>query len=548
MQEGLKAPAIQFLPPQLANQIAAGEVIERPASVVKELLENALDAGAHRIDIELLSGGMEGIRITDDGAGIASDEILMAISRHATSKIHALDDLLSLSSLGFRGEALASICSVSQWEITSRQHEQVSAGQLDYQSGEEVRSANHPAGTTVSIRKLFYNTPARRKFLKAERTEYRHCDDVIRRMALARFDVGFYVRHNGRQVHRLPAVNDDIGQTRRVAKICGESFIHNSLVIDIPRSDMRLWGWISKPEFSRQQTDLQYFYINGRVIRDRVVNHAIRIAYQGQLPPGRHAAYVLHLQLDPAQVDINVHPAKHEVRFRETRLIHDFITRSLRDSLVNGIGLPSSGIRYEVSTATTYAQNELHESQQGYQHNSQNLPHHAQTIFLHQRYAITRAADDTLLFDLPRMLAVMNSQKWQYDYQQNNITCKPLLIPVRLSLDSKRATAYEEKRVTLEKLGFDVTQTAPLEIMLRRAPTFLQAYDYKNLLYGMLDSDTAGDLFETLQQLLNEQQVDLAKVQMDTCVDAYQAAPEFYCDCVKSISENDLLSLMHKAR
>jgi len=328
MQEGLKYPSIHFLSPRLANQIAAGEVIERPASVVKELLENALDANAKRIDIELQLGGIEAIRVTDDGEGIYQDELPLAVSRHATSKISELDDLLNLSSLGFRGEALASICSVSKWEITSRQADAEMASQISSATETTVLEANHSKGTTVSVRKLFHNTPARRKFLRAERTEFRHCDDVIRRMALARFDVGFFVKHNGRLVHRLPAVIDDIGQTRRVAQLCGESFINNSLVIDFPRRDMRLWGWISKPEFSRQQADLQYFYINGRVIRDRVVNHAIRIAYQHLLLPGRQAAYVLHLEIDPASVDINVHPTKHEVRFRETRLVHDFITHT----------------------------------------------------------------------------------------------------------------------------------------------------------------------------------------------------------------------------
>jgi DNA mismatch repair protein MutL len=547
MQEGLKSRAIQFLPDQLANQIAAGEVIERPASVVKELLENALDAGATRIDIELLSGGMEGIRVTDNGAGIVSTELPLAISRHATSKISVLDDLLSLTSLGFRGEALASICSVSQWEITSRQREQAAAGRISYETGDQVRQDNHPAGTTVAIRKLFYNTPARRKFLKAERTEFRHCDDVIRRMALARFDVGFYVRHNGRQVHRLPVVNDDIGQTRRVAKLCGENFIHNALVIDIPRSDIRLWGWISKPEFSRQQTDLQYFYINGRVVRDRVVNHAIRVAYQDKLPPGRHAAYVLHLEIDPAMVDINVHPAKYEVRFSETRLVHDFITRSLKEALAQSAQLPGTVHAYRKDdSAAQYGA--IGEVDIAYQQVDQAAYQQGHTIFLHQRYAIIKDDNLALVIDLPALLAIKNTQKWREAYQQEAMTCKPLLIPETLCLTTAQVRAYEQKQSLLEKLGFDITQSGPTEIMLRHVPTFLQMYDFKSLLLSMLENGSSSELFAWLQSILSAQDIELAKVEIKACLDAYHSNETAYQQCVHTISEQDLLSLMQKNR
>ncbi|WP_342754704.1 DNA mismatch repair endonuclease MutL [Pantoea sp. MBD-2R] len=319
---------IQVLPPQLANQIAAGEVVERPASVVKELVENSLDAGATRIDIEIDKGGAKLIRIRDNGSGIGKDELAMALARHATSKITSLDDLEAIVSLGFRGEALASISSVSRLTLTSRTEAQTEAWQA-YAEGREmdvtVKPAAHPVGTTLEVLDLFYNTPARRKFMRTEKTEFNHIDEIIRRIALARFDVAFSLTHNGKLIRQYRGVSDTTQRERRLGSICGTAFLTHALAIEWQHGDLSLRGWVADPAGSRAVSELQYCYVNGRMMRDRLINHAIRQAYQDKLGDDHQPAYVLYLEIDPHQVDVNVHPAKHEVRFHQSRLVHDFI-------------------------------------------------------------------------------------------------------------------------------------------------------------------------------------------------------------------------------
>lgn len=319
---------IQVLPPQLANQIAAGEVVERPASVVKELVENSLDAGATRIDIDIEKGGAKLIRIRDNGCGINKDELAMALARHATSKITTLDDLEAIISLGFRGEALASISSVSRLILTSRTEAQSEAWQA-YAEGRDqavtVKPAAHPVGTTLEVLDLFYNTPARRKFMRTEKTEFTHIDEVIRRIALARFDVAISLTHNGKLVRQYRGVSESSQRERRVAAICGTAFMTHALAIEWQHGELSLRGWVADPVGSKALTELQYCYVNGRMMRDRLINHAIRQAYQDKLGEQHQPAYVLYLEIDPHQVDVNVHPAKHEVRFHQSRLVHDFI-------------------------------------------------------------------------------------------------------------------------------------------------------------------------------------------------------------------------------
>jgi DNA mismatch repair protein MutL len=319
---------IQVLPPQLANQIAAGEVVERPASVVKELVENSLDAGATRIEIDIEKGGAKLIRIRDNGCGIGKDELAMALARHATSKITTLDDLEAIISLGFRGEALASISSVSRLILTSRTEAQSEAWQA-YAEGRDqtvsVKPAAHPVGTTLEVLDLFYNTPARRKFMRTEKTEFTHIDEVIRRIALARFDVAISLSHNGKLVRQYRGVSDNTQRERRVAAICGTAFMTHALAIEWQHGELSLRGWVADPVGSKALTELQYCYVNGRMMRDRLINHAIRQAYQDKLGDQHQPAYVLYLEIDPHQVDVNVHPAKHEVRFHQSRLVHDFI-------------------------------------------------------------------------------------------------------------------------------------------------------------------------------------------------------------------------------
>ncbi|QPI43643.1 MULTISPECIES: DNA mismatch repair endonuclease MutL [Pectobacterium] len=339
---------IQVLPPQLANQIAAGEVVERPASVVKELVENSLDAGATRIDIDIERGGAKLIRIRDNGSGIGKDELTLALARHATSKIATLDDLEAIVSMGFRGEALASISSVSRLTLTSRTAEQSEAWQA-YAEGRDmavtVKPAAHPVGTTLEVLDLFYNTPARRKFMRTEKTEFTHIDEVVRRIALARFDVAITLHHNGKLIRQYRAAPDKSQYERRLGNICGATFLQHALAVSWQHGDLTIHGWVADPVGAKQLPDMQYCYVNQRMMRDRLINHAIRQAYQDQLSDDQQPAYVLYLEIDPHQVDVNVHPAKHEVRFHQARLVHDFIYQAvmsvLQQASTPGLGMTS---------------------------------------------------------------------------------------------------------------------------------------------------------------------------------------------------------------
>ena len=329
---------INILPPQLANQIAAGEVVERPASVVKELVENSLDAGATQIEIEIEKGGSQLIKIRDNGCGIAKQDLVLALARHATSKISSLEDLEAILSLGFRGEALASISSVSRLLLTSRPEGQAEAWQAYAQGREmavDIQPASHPVGTTIEVNNLFFNTPARRKFLRTDKTEFQHIDEVVRRIALAKPHVSFTLSHNGKIVRQYrKAVDNSIEQKqKRVAVICGEQFIQHANYLDWQHGDLHLHGWIGSPELARPQNDLCYSYVNGRMMRDKTINPAIRQAYGEHIAQGDYPAFVLFLDLDPTHVDVNVHPAKHEVRFHQGRLVHDFILQGVLQAL-----------------------------------------------------------------------------------------------------------------------------------------------------------------------------------------------------------------------
>ena len=331
--------AIKRLPARLANQIAAGEVVERPASVLKELLENSLDAGANRVDIDIEAAGTRLIRLRDDGRGIAQDDLTLALDRHATSKIASLEDLERVGSFGFRGEALASIGAVAQLKLTSNTRADSGRGHSATCSGRDmsvaVAPSAHPRGTTVEVRDLFFNTPARRKFLRTQRTEFNHLEETFKRMALARFEVHFTLRHNGRSLHELRRCADAADRLRRVALLCGAGFVEHAIGIEREAPGLKLRGWVAQPSFSRSQADLQHFFVNGRYIRDKLVAHAVRQAFADVLYHGRHPAFVLYLELDPGEVDVNVHPSKHEVRFRDGRSVHRFIYSTLHKALAD---------------------------------------------------------------------------------------------------------------------------------------------------------------------------------------------------------------------
>lgn len=325
---------IHALDPRLINQIAAGEIIERPASMLKELIENALDAGATSIDIEVENAGVKRLKITDNGHGILKQDLAMALSRHATSKIENLNDLEQIATLGFRGEALPSIASVTRMTIRSRESKADQAWMVSSDGNNKTTEPTpvaHPVGTSIETRDLFYNTPARRKFLRTDNTEFKHLDQVVRRMALSRFDVAFKLSNNGRVVLHLPSVPAD--DARRLKMVCGDNVPDNSVYFDEQREGMRLSGWAGLPSFSRSQADMQYFFLNGRLIRDKTIVHAVRLGYRDVLFHGRHPVYVLYLEMDPAGVDVNVHPTKHEVRFRESRSVHGFVFRALQNQV-----------------------------------------------------------------------------------------------------------------------------------------------------------------------------------------------------------------------
>ena len=326
---------IRILSAQLANQIAAGEVVERPASVVKELLENAIDAGATKVDIELEKAGVQWIRVRDNGCGIVRDELPLALARHGTSKIAISDDLFRIATLGFRGEALASISSVAKVVLTSHQVHEDSAWQLSSEPGLEasLKPASHPFGTSVSVSDLFFNVPVRRKFLRSETTEFSHIEELVKRLALSHFEVGFSLKHNGKLIWQTPPALSQLAQEQRLSELLGKSFLANVLFVELTVGDLHLKGWLGLPTYARSQADQQYFYVNQRMVRDKVVNHAVRQAYQDVLYGQRQPVFVLYFQCDPTAVDVNVHPTKQEVRFRDSRLIHDFIASTLTEAI-----------------------------------------------------------------------------------------------------------------------------------------------------------------------------------------------------------------------
>ena len=338
--------AIQILPPILANQIAAGEVVERPASIVKECVENSIDAGATLIEITIEKGGHKRIVIKDNGKGIPKDELQLALARHATSKISDIDDLQHIMSLGFRGEALASISSVSRLRLLSKPEGQEQAW-LVYSEGREqtvqFEPVAHPKGSTVDIQDLFYNTPARRKFLKAEKTEFSHIDELIKRVALSKPEIGFKLIHNQKTVRHFPAVKEAV---KRIDAVCGKTFSSECVALDTAYGNITIQAWLTKPLHHRSTNDLQYTFVNGRMMRDKLINHAIKQAYEGLISPQSYPGYVVFVQVPAADVDVNVHPAKHEVRFVQARTVHDFIYQSVSDALQAGFS-DAAAINYD---------------------------------------------------------------------------------------------------------------------------------------------------------------------------------------------------------
>lgn len=509
---------IHILSQQLANQIAAGEVIERPASVVKELLENSLDAGATQIIVEIEKGGAQLIRIIDNGYGIHPDDLGLAIARHGTSKIADFSDLERIESLGFRGEALASICSVSRMHLSSCQQFQSSGWQIAAEASKvttEIKPVAHPIGTTISIHELFFNTPARRKFLRSEKTEFNHIEEIVKRLALSRFDLRIQLQHNQRKILTLAVAETELAKEHRLAKLCGQSFVANAIKIEVSSNDLQLSGWLSLPNYTLNQTTLQYFYVNGRIVRDKIVTHAIRQAYADLIPTGRQPAFVLFLQLDPALVDVNVHPTKHEVRFREARLVHDFVVRAVKQCLQNKELINNDLTQPEITPAkTAYQEYPLNKSQYNTQVKEQLDDY---MTFIHEakvdtpytnELSIPRAENYSKLFgnalalvldhfiisEKPDCLVLTNAetaqkqiviQKFMQEYQQQNIITQPLLFPETLSFpgDKSSLALYVD---LLDNLGFEIESFGPELWLLRKVPKLLGVLPWQTVFNSVL--------------------------------------------------------------
>jgi len=507
------------LPNHLVNQIAAGEVVERPSSVVKELIENSLDAGASKIRVEIELGGTRRIRVSDDGGGIPPDQLGLALSTHATSKISSLEDLEGVASLGFRGEALASISSVGRVRIASRPDDQQSGVELEAEGGvaSEPRPVGMPVGTVVEVRELFYNTPARRKFLRTERTEFNHIDELVRRMALANMEVAFELVHNGRAVRRLPPAGGETGSIRRVGEVCGDDFVDQAMSIESEHAGLRLSGWIARPSFSRSQTDLQFFFVNGRLVRDRLVAHAIRQAYRDVLFHGRHPAFVLKLDIDPHRVDVNVHPQKTEVRFRDGRLVHDFlfstINRALADtrpgqsagsparmesprgeaglagangSVQGGLGLSvaDSMARYNQLTSTRGPE---HGSVNGSDDSGNDIPPLGFALAqVHGVFVLAQNAHGLIVVDMHAAHERIVYEQLKLTWADDRVRSQRLLVPERLAVSRREVNALEAHGAGLQRLGFDLGLAGPETVLIRAVPTLLARADTLGLVRDVL--------------------------------------------------------------
>lgn len=535
---------IRLLPDTLINQIAAGEVVERPSSVVKELVENALDAGARRIDIDLEEGGIRLIRIRDDGSGIASEDLPLAVARHATSKISSLDDLEQVATLGFRGEALPSIASVSRFSLSSKPLASNQGARLEIEGGTlgSVAPHPHPTGTTIEVRDLFYNVPARRKFLRAERTEWGHVEEWLRSLALARPQVELRISHNGKLSKHYRPVADEFERIKRVSEALTEEFVTNCLSLDQTAADLRLHGWLGLPTASRSSADQQYFYVNGRAVKDRTVAHAVRQAYADVLFHGRYPAFVLFLELDPRRVDVNVHPAKQEVRFRDGRLVHDFVYRTLHEALAStraGSAPIETAASSEVAgsshyrswppavqpsmslpvreTIASYAA--LYRTPEVAAAAPSVMPATNETISpplgfalaqLHGVFILAENEQGLVLVDMHAAHERITYERLKAAQEGEGIRSQPLLVPLQLAVAEREADIAEQYADTLLELGFELRRTAPQVISVREIPMLLADLDPRDLVLDVLNDLREHGNSRVIEQARNELLATLA--------------------------------------
>ena len=550
---------IQLLPDQLISQIAAGEVVERPASALKELLENSLDAGSTDIQVALQQGGIKQMRISDNGAGIAKDELALALTRHATSKIATLEDLESVASLGFRGEALASIASISRTQLLSRQSAAPHAWRIASEGSEisAIEPAALDAGTIVEVSDLYFNTPARRKFLKTEATEFGHCEDVFSRMALSRPDVAFMLQHNGRALSRYMASQPE----RRFAEVLGSEFAAESISLDESAAGLRIWGFAAKPTFNRSSRDTQYVYVNGRFVRDKLIAHAIRQAYQDVLHHDRHPAFVLFLELDPTLVDVNVHPAKTEVRFRDAQSMHRFIFHSLHKALSAPTGVSNATSATQAGynpfapqqvSATNYPSfqsqmrlgaaepNSFYETlycarptavsdrsptaqyaspvcyapelsdENTVQAQADEHPLGFAVAQIHGVYVLAQNAQGLVVVDMHAAHERIMYEKLKNALDSQAVAMQPLLLPVSFHADKLEVATVQEAQnandSSLQQLGFDIAVLSPTTLAIRAVPALLQQADVvqlaRDVLHDLREYGASRALTEQRNELL----------------------------------------------
>ncbi len=484
--------AIRVMPELLVSQIAAGEVVERPASVLKELLENSLDALATELQVTLEAGGVKRVQVDDDGAGIAADDLALALARHATSKIGSLDDLESVGTLGFRGEALAAIAAVARVELVSRARGTAHAWSVTAEGGAPgaARPAARAPGTTVSVADLYFNTPARRKFLRTEATEFGHCDEAFRRIALARPEIAFTLKHNGRvSLHLKPQE-----LAARAGALLGPEFSAASVVVDAQAGPLRLHGLAGTPQAARNRADAQYFFVNGRYVRDRLLAHAVREAYRDTLHGERQPAFVLHLELDPRGVDVNVHPAKTEVRFRDARAVHQFVFHALQRALApSAAAAPVSYASVSAPGPAIQAALAMHEPAMAYRPAPAPLPVSEKApplgyalAQLHGVYILAQNEAGLVLVDMHAAHERILMEKMKLGLDAGAIERQSLLVPAVFRAEALDVATAEENRAALEKLGLELSVAGPNELAARAAPALLAGGDVPGLARALL--------------------------------------------------------------
>ena len=561
---------IQQLPDHLINQIAAGEVIDRPSSIVKELLENSIDAGATQIDIELENGGVRLIKIRDNGSGIVADEMTLALSRHATSKIASLDDLTDVRTMGFRGEALSSIAAVSRLTLTSRTEGSEHGLEVHFDSttGKTTQKpASHQRGTTVKVADLFFNVPARRKFLRTDKTELNHIEAAVRRIAMGAWHVGFSLSHNQRQLLNWPVVSSDASEklqrleqtgTQRLQGVLGREFMQNALYFYREADDLCLHGWLAQPTFSRSQADMQYFYVNSRMIRDKTIAHAVKQAYSDLMYHGRQPAYVIYLDMNPRDVDVNVHPGKLEVRFRDSRKLHGFVSATVKEALAavsagsdNTITAQQEARQPELAGAESvpasstvpdasgsgsvrspgYTQfrqqhnlalpvkehGEIYsdlvgsassEAAQSSEQEQQEIPPLGFAVaHLHGAFVLAQSRDGLVLVDAHAAHERITYERLKKQYDEGGIRSQPLLIPLTVHVSEQEAILADKHSSILNDVGMQVDNRGPAQLLIRAIPVELQSADAEQLLRDVLsditEHGTSQRLLEEINKLLS---------------------------------------------